>query len=102
MRCEECGKRFTPRRASAITCSNRCRIARHRRLHASTPPWPEGTYDLVMVDFPLRWVGYSAKGEGRSPQRHYPTMDVRPLIRLLRPMFDALAAKNCVVCWWVY
>ena len=101
MRCEECGKSFTPRRASAITCSTRCRVARHRRLHAATPPWPEGTYDLVMVDFPMRWTGFSAKGEGRSPQRHYPTMDVAALIAL-RPMIEQVTAQHCAFCIWVY
>jgi len=29
--CTECGKRFTPQRAGAETCSNRCRQARFRR-----------------------------------------------------------------------
>jgi N6-adenosine-specific RNA methylase IME4 len=55
-----------------------------------------------MIDLPLRWVGYSRKGEGRSPQSKYATMEVAPLIRLLRPMIDSIAAKNCIAAFWVY
>jgi len=101
MRCAECQRSFHPLRADAVTCSTRCRVARYRRLKATTPPWPAGTYDLVMVDLPLRWVGYSTKGEGRSPQRHYDTMDVPGLIAW-RPMVEAFTAKNSAFAFWVY
>jgi N6-adenosine-specific RNA methylase IME4 len=99
--CLVCRTRFTAERSDALTCSDRCRMRHHRE--ATTLPMPEEReIDLFMVDIPLRWAGWSAKGEGRSPQHHYPTMEVRPLIRLLRPLFDLVAAKNCVVCWWCY
>jgi N6-adenosine-specific RNA methylase IME4 len=98
-----CSARFEAEREDALTCSGRCRMAHHRWVRSITPPWPEERgIQLFMVDLPLRWVGRSPKGEGRSPQRRYPTMEVGPLIRLLRPMFDLIAAKDCVVCWWVY
>lgn len=68
-----------------------------------TPTWPEGgPFDLVAVDLPLAWAGYSAKGEAKSPQAHYATLDVPALIHLLRPMLDAVMAKDCVAAWWVY
>ena len=35
--CEWCGERFTPARAHAVTCSTRCRVARHRARNASEP-----------------------------------------------------------------
>src|SRR5690242_7085833 len=101
MLCPVCQKSFVPTRRDAVTCSGRCRVARQRELRANTPPWPEGTFDLVVVDLPLRWVGWSPRGEGRSPQSHYPTMDVPALIRM-KPMLDAVMAKNCVGCFWVY
>jgi hypothetical protein len=30
--CIECGRAFIPTRADAVTCSNRCRQAQHRKL----------------------------------------------------------------------
>jgi N6-adenosine-specific RNA methylase IME4 len=58
--------------------------------------------DLVAVDLPLAWAGFSRKGETRSPQAHYATLDVAALIHLLRPMLDAVMAKDCIVAWWLY
>jgi N6-adenosine-specific RNA methylase IME4 len=101
--CPICRARFEAERGDALTCSDRCRMRHHRKVEANTPPMPtERDVRLFMVDIPLRFVAWSAKGEGRSPQQHYPTMEARPLIRLLRPLFDLVAAKDCVVCWWVY
>jgi N6-adenosine-specific RNA methylase IME4 len=72
-------------------------------MRALTPPWPEGgPFDLLMIDLPLAWHGYSAKGEGRSPQAHYATLDIPALIQLLKPLFEAVAAKNSVCAWWAY
>jgi hypothetical protein len=68
MRCATCGNRFEAARADAVTCSARCRTARHRRMQALTPPWPQGPFDLLMVDLPLAWRGWSLRGEERSPQ----------------------------------
>jgi N6-adenosine-specific RNA methylase IME4 len=99
--CPVCRKFFEPIRRDAVTCSVRCRVARQRELQASTPPWPEGIFDLVVVDLPLRWTGRSPKGEGRSPQRHYATMDIPALIRCLRPMLGSCMAKNCAAGFWV-
>ncbi len=33
-RCSECNKIYYPARKDALTCSTRCRVARHRRLQA--------------------------------------------------------------------
>jgi hypothetical protein len=86
-------------RRDAVTCSPACREKRHLERRATTPPFPSGPFDLVLVDLPLRFDGYSAKGEGRSPQHHYPTMDVAALSRM--PVPDLLA-KKAAVCFWVY
>jgi hypothetical protein len=65
-------------------------------------PWPEGEFDLVAIDLPLSFVAYSPKGEGRSPQARYVTLEPRTCIRLLRPLLQAVMAKNSVSAWWVY
>jgi hypothetical protein len=101
-KCPVCLKSFVPSRDDAVTYSGRCRVARQRWLQAFTPQWPEGVFDLAVVDVPLRWTAWSRKGEGRSPQRYYPTMDPPALIRLLEPMFAKVLAPNAAVCWWVY
>jgi N6-adenosine-specific RNA methylase IME4 len=98
--CAVCGEWFGAPRSDTVTCSAACRQKRHRKLRAETPPLPGGTFDLLHVDLPLRWDAFSAKGEGRSPQRHYrSTMDVAALCRL--PIADILA-KDAVACFWVY
>ena len=73
-------------REDALTCSGRCRMSYHRWLQQITPPWPEGELDLVTIDLPLSFVAFSPKGEGRSPQARYVTLEPRTCIRLLRPM----------------
>lgn len=86
-KCPVCLKSFVPARDDAVTCSVRCRVARQRWLRAITPSWPEGVFELAVVDLPLRWTARSPKGERRSPQHHYPTMDVPALLRW-KPMID--------------
>ena len=100
--CLQCRSWFEAARNDAVTCSPACRVARRRWIAANTPPWPEGIYDLVVVDLPLRWTGYSAKGEARSPQQKYRTMDVPALIRQLTPVFSRIMAKDSAACFWVY
>jgi N6-adenosine-specific RNA methylase IME4 len=99
--CSFCRTPFEPTRRDAVTCSVRCRVARHRESRATTPPFPEGRFDLAVVDLPLNWVAYSAKGEGRSPQHHYRTLDIATLLRW-RPKIEGLLAKDAAVCFWVY
>lgn len=100
--CTECRRRFEPVRRDAVTCSPACHVKRYRRLQAQTPPFPSGTFDLLMIDLPLRFDTWSDKGEGRSPQRHYPTMDVAALIRMMKGPIADLCARNVAACFWVY
>jgi hypothetical protein len=93
---------FKAERVDALTCSGRCRVAYHRWLREITPPWPEGEFDLVSVDLPLSFVTYSPKGEGRSPQARYATLEPRTCIRVLRPLLKAVMARNSISAWWVY
>jgi N6-adenosine-specific RNA methylase IME4 len=102
--CAHCRKTFEAVRRDAVTCSPRCRKARDRRLLALTPPLPDvplGSIDLLLVDAPLAWHGRSAKGEGRSPQQHYPTADIPALCRL-GERWAPLIAKNAIGAFWVY
>jgi N6-adenosine-specific RNA methylase IME4 len=102
--CVHCRKTFTAVRRDAFTCSPACRKARERRLRAITPPLPDlppGSVELLLIDLPLAWHGFSPKGEGRSPQHHYPTMDIPALCRLAE-RFRPLIAKNAVAAAWVY
>lgn len=102
--CVHCRKTFSATRRDAITCSATCRKARERRLRATTPPLPDlppGSVQLLLVDLPLAWRAYSDKGEGRSPQHHYDTMDIPALCRLAA-RFAPFIAKDAMACAWVY
>jgi hypothetical protein len=110
MECIYCHRRFKPQRNDALTCSGRCRVAYGRWLREITPPWPTppaGGFQLVSIDLPLGWEAYSPTGEGRSPQSHYPVLEPRVCIRLLRPMLaptsrGGVMAKDSISAWWVY
>lgn len=55
-------------------------------------------FDVIYVDPPWPFVNYSAKGEGRNPNRHYNTMSIEQIKEL--PV-GHLAAQNCVLFLWV-
>jgi len=52
----------------------------------------------IMADPGIAFRAYSAKGEGRSPQRHYRCSPVDELMRL--PIAE-IAAANCFLFLWV-
>lgn len=65
-------------------------------------PWPFGTlepgaYGAILVDPPWAFTVRSAKGHGRSPERHYPTMSLEALCAL--PV-GALAQRDCMLFMW--
>lgn len=102
--CVHCRKTFSAIRRDAITCSAMCRKARERRLRAITPPLPDlqlGSVQLLLADLPLAWHAYTPKGEGRSPQHHYDTVDIPALCRLAA-RFAPFIAKDAMACAWVY
>jgi N6-adenosine-specific RNA methylase IME4 len=55
-------------------------------------------YRVIYADPPWRYLTRSAKGMGRSPDRHYATMTIDEIKAL--PVRD-LAAKDCVLFMWV-
>ena len=97
--CAYCGRPFQPQRSDAITCSDRCRKARLRRLAANTPTLSLGQFDLIMADPPWHYDTRTPAGQGRSPSRHYPTMDIAAICRL--PICEH-AADNAALALWVY
>lgn len=60
-------------------------------------PLPEGKFSVILVDPPWAFKTYSAKGMGRSAEKHYPTMTLRE-IEALR--VDEIAEKDCVLLIW--
>jgi N6-adenosine-specific RNA methylase IME4 len=98
-RCLVCGRSFLAIRHSVKTCSAACRQSLSRERRAATPPLPEGPFDLFLADPPLHFRTYSEKGQGRSPSRHYPTMDLDWICGL--PIKD-LAAEDAGLALWVY
>jgi N6-adenosine-specific RNA methylase IME4 len=97
LRCSVCSQRFRAARRDAITCSNTCRLRRSRQLRAATPPLPAGPFDLILADPPWPFATYSDKGQGRSPEQHYRTLDL-PAIRRL-PVAE-LAARDALLAIW--
>jgi len=89
-----CRASFRAARAAALTCSGRCCTAYQRWRHEITPPWPEpppGGFQLALLDLPLSRLAYTPKGEGRSPQKKYATLEPRACIHLLRPMLAPIS-----------
>lgn len=55
-------------------------------------------YATIYSDCPWKFLTRSPKGLGRSADKHYPTMTIKDIKAL--PISE-LAAKNCVLLFWV-
>lgn len=55
-------------------------------------------YNIIYADPPWRYRVWSKKGQGRSAESHYPTMDIEDIKAL--PISD-IAAKDCALFMWV-
>ncbi len=55
------------------------------------------TFNVILADPPWLFETYSAKGEGKSPQRHYPCMPTPDICAL---PIEQLASQNCVLFLW--
>lgn len=53
--------------------------------------------DVILADPAWKWKARSAKGYGKSAERHYPTMETADIAAL--PVAD-VAAKNCALFMW--
>jgi N6-adenosine-specific RNA methylase IME4 len=61
---------------------------------------PRGYAAAVYLDPPIGFQTYSAKGQGRSPSKHYSCMSVDEVIAL-GPQISELCAPNCAMfLWW--
>jgi len=55
-------------------------------------------YSVIYADPPWTYQAWSPKGNGRSPEKHYPTMSFNDIRAL--PVAD-LADKDCALFMWV-
>lgn len=55
-------------------------------------------YSVIYADPPWQFKAYSAKGMGRSAEKHYPTMDIEAIKGL--PVGE-LADRDCALFLWV-
>lgn len=65
------------------------------------PPAPEGKFGLISIDLPWHFRSRAPTQNGdilRSPQRHYPTMDIEHCEKV--PVRD-FAEKDCFVMLWI-
>ncbi|WP_299568402.1 MT-A70 family methyltransferase [uncultured Pedobacter sp.] len=54
-------------------------------------------YDVIYADPPWNYVTWSIKGNGRSAERHYRTMDIQ---RLTDMDIGQLCNKDCILLMW--
>jgi N6-adenosine-specific RNA methylase IME4 len=69
-------------------------------LPASSPfaGYPRHKFQIIAADCPWTFLTRSAKGKGRSAEKHYACMTLDDIKRL--PVAD-LAAKDCMLFFWV-
>lgn len=60
-------------------------------------PLPMGPYRVISADPPWPFVTFSEKGQGKSPGRHYQTMEVEEIAAM--PVRD-VAADDCALFIW--
>ena len=58
---------------------------------------PNQKFAVIYADPPWSFKSWSEKGQGRAPDKHYPTMDVR---RMKKMPVKELAQKDCVLLMW--
>ena len=61
-------------------------------------PFPDKKYSVIYADPPWSFKTWSAKGRGRSADKHYNTMDKKSIQEL--PVLD-IAKDDCVLFLWV-
>lgn len=68
---------------------------------AALRPIPARRYGAVIADPPWRFAARSAKGEGRSPQRHYRCMDGDAILGFADAVgLDRVCAADCGLLLW--
>jgi len=59
--------------------------------------WPDRRYAVILADPPWGFRTYSAKGRGRGPDRHYPTMGRADILSV--PVADIRAEAAVLFLW---
>ena len=55
-------------------------------------------YKIIYADPPWQYRVYSKKGQGRSAENHYHTMNIKDIMALL---VDKIADKDCILFLWI-
>lgn len=55
-------------------------------------------YKIIYADPPWQYIVYSKKGQGRSAENHYHTMNIKDIMAL--PV-DKIADKDCILFLWI-
>ncbi len=66
---------------------------------AKPPPFPAGQFGVIYADPPWKYKMYSEKGEGRSPDRHYPCMTHEELLAMRDQILFAAAPNSVLIMW---
>ena len=60
-------------------------------------PFPNKKYQIIYADPPWSWKTYSNKGRQKTPDRHYPLMNIDDICNL--PVKE-ITDKNCILFLW--
>jgi N6-adenosine-specific RNA methylase IME4 len=63
----------------------------------SANPEVNKKYQIIYADPPWEWKTYSQKGREKTPDKHYPLMDIADLNSL---PIDTIVADDCVLFMW--
>lgn len=70
----------------------------NRIIHEFAALRPPGGARVILADAPWDFEAWSAKGEGKSAKRHYPTMSIDDICAL---PIQSLAAPHCALFTWM-
>jgi ParB-like chromosome segregation protein Spo0J/N6-adenosine-specific RNA methylase IME4 len=71
------------------------------KIAAGNLALPEEHYGIILADWPRKpWAYSDETGVDRSPANHYPVQDFAWAVKVLAPMIDRLAARDCMLAFW--
>lgn len=84
---------FQTREAERIAADFRAMAADRRRRRLKK-------FKVVLIDPPTRFNTWSKRGEGKSPQRHYPVLDMGVIASM--PLHELVADDCAMFLWWTW
>lgn len=57
-------------------------------------------YNIIYADPPWKYKAWSNKGNGRSAENHYNTMDIQDIVNM-KNVINKISASDCVLFIWV-